>query len=88
MDQQANPPDAKAGAELSAIEKQFPRIAKALCELWGQEGYAPYLRSLVFDERGNRQGFPPDVSMELFMLHGLLDYRVEGDVWTQADSRV
>jgi hypothetical protein len=55
--------------------------------LWGKEGYAPYLRSLVFDERGGRQGFPPDVSMELFMLQGLLDFQTEGDVWRQSDNR-
>lgn len=78
----------KAGSELSAIEEKFPRIAKALSELWGQEAYASYLRSLVFDERGGRQGFPPDVSMELFMLQGLLDLQSEGDVWTQSDNRI
>ncbi len=72
----------------SAIEEKFPRIARALCELWGKPEYIPYLRSLVFDERGGRQGFPPDVSMELFMLYGMLDYQTEGDVWTQADQRI
>jgi hypothetical protein len=78
--------DAESG--LSAIEQKFPRIAKALCELWGKPEYSPYLRSLVFDERGNRQGFPPDVSSELFMLHGLLDYQLDGDIWTQSDRRI
>ncbi len=78
--------DAESG--LSAIEQKFPRIARALCDLWGKPAYVPYLRSLVFDERGGRQGFPPEVSMELFMLYGLLDYQIEGDVWTRSDNRI
>lgn len=88
MDEFVNAKGANAGLEQSAIEEQFPRIAQALCELWGKEGYAPYLRSLVFDERGARQGFPPDVGAELFMLHGLLDYAAEGDMWAQSDNRL
>lgn len=84
MDEFAN----TIGSEQSAIEEQFPRIAKALCELWGKAGYAPYLHSLVFDERGNRQGFPADVGAELFMLHGLLEYQIHGDVWTRSDNRI
>jgi hypothetical protein len=72
----------------SAIEEKFPRIAQALCELWGKPEYAPYLSSLVFDERGGRQGFPPDVSSELFMLYSLLDFQAEGDMWTQSDQRI
>jgi hypothetical protein len=59
-----------------------------LCEVWGKEESVPYLRSLVFDERGGRQGFPPDVSTELFMLYGLLEFQVVGDVWTKADQRI
>lgn len=77
-------PDSDPG--LTAIEEKFPRIAKALCELWGKEGYGPYLQSLVFDERGGRQGFPPDVSMELFALYQLLDYHVDLDVWEESDQ--
>jgi hypothetical protein len=87
MDDFAQQPVPIVVLEQSAIEEKFPRIAKALCDLWGKEGYAPYLRSLVFDERGGRQGFPPDVSMELFMLQGLLDFQTEGDVWRQSDNR-
>ncbi len=80
--------DASAGPAQSAIEEKFPRIAAALSELWGKPEYTPYLRSLVFDERGNRQGFPPDVSSELFLLYGLLDHQTEGDVWTRSDQRI
>ena len=88
MDEFVKATDANVGSGQSAIEERFPRIAKALCELWGKPGYMPYLHSLVFDERGGRQGFPPDVSSELFMLYGLLDYQVQGDMWTQSDQRI
>lgn len=71
---------------LTALEEKFPRIVKALCELWGKEGYEPYLQSLVFDTRGGRQGFPADVSMELFTLYQLLDYQSEKDVWSESDQ--
>lgn len=73
---------------LSAIEEKFPHIAQSLCDRWGKASYLPYLSSLVFDERGGRQGFPMDVCLELFMLYDLLDYRPEGDVWTDSDQRL
>jgi len=75
-------------ADWSAIELQFPRIAQALCEVWGREGCTPYLLSLVFDQRGGRQGFPADVSSELFMLYNLLDLQTRGDIWTQSDNSI
>ena len=88
MDQTVKSSGSTIGAELSAIEEKYPRIAKALCELWGKNGCSPYLLSLVFDERGGRQGFPPDVGAELLMLQGLMEYKLEGDVWTQSDQRI
>jgi hypothetical protein len=77
-----------SAAVLSAIEKRFPRIAWALCELWGKGEYRPYLLSLVFDERGARQGFPTDVADELMMLF-ILTERTPGefDIWHESDSR-
>ncbi len=77
---------ANGGQVISAIEEKFPRIAKALSDVWGKEECAPYLRSLVFDERGGRQGFPPDVSAELFMLYNLLEFQGSGDVWTHSNA--
>ena len=88
MDEIVKTSDLSVKSELTALEEKFPRIAKALCELWGQEGYSPYLQSLVFDERGGRQGFPPDVSMELFTLYQLLDFQKQGDVWSQSDNTI
>lgn len=88
MDDTARPSGSTVDSGQSALEEKFPRIAQALTEYWGKAEYEPYLRSLVFDERGGRQGFPPDVSMELFMLQGLLDLQMEGDVWAQSDNSI
>ncbi len=86
MDETVNNAGSSPAPGLTALEEKFPRIVKALCELWGKEGYEPYLQSLVFDQRGGRQGFPPDVSMELFTLFQLLDYQAEDDVWEESNQ--
>jgi hypothetical protein len=49
-------------------EKQFPRIFAKLVELWGSDVFQPYIDSLTFSDRPERQGFPPAVAMELFRL--------------------
>jgi hypothetical protein len=87
MDETAKTTGQNAEAEQSAIEEKFPRIAKELCERWGKLDYGACLNSLVFDMRGGRQGFPPDVSSELIMLHGMLEFQAQGDVWNRADNR-
>lgn len=72
---------------LSAVEHQYPRIAQSLCELWGKPDCEPYLLSLVFDERGGRQGFPNEVAEELMLLFSLME-RAPGkyDIWPEMDS--
>jgi hypothetical protein len=57
--------------DLSAIERRFPRIARELCSLWGQEEVDRYLDSLLIDERGDRQGFPSAVLEELMFLSSM-----------------
>lgn len=49
-------------------EKLFPRIFAKLVDLWGSEVFQPYVDSLTFSDRAERQGFPPAVAMELFRL--------------------
>jgi len=43
------------------IERRFPRIATTIRELWGKRALDEYFNQLVVVERGERQGFPPDV---------------------------
>lgn len=55
------------------IERQFPRIASTIRDQWGKRSLDDYFAQLVVDDRGSRQGFPPDVLvaiLEVARLHG------------------
>jgi len=54
------------------IEQRFPRIAGTIRERWGKRALDDYFGKLVIDDRGGRQGFPPEVLsaiMEVARLH-------------------
>jgi len=54
------------------IERAFPRIAATIRDQWGKRALDDYFSKLVVDDRGSRQGFPPDVLsaiMEVARLH-------------------
>jgi hypothetical protein len=54
------------------IEQRFPRIAGTIRERWGKRVLDDYFGKLVIDDRGGRQGFPPEVLsaiMEVARLH-------------------
>ena len=46
----------------------YPRIAERIAQLWGNEALVSFLNDLLFDSRGNRAGFPPEVAHELFVI--------------------
>lgn len=74
--------------DVSVIESRFPHVAKGLCESWGKPECQDYLDSLIIDKRGGRQGFPPEVSVELMMLYGIAEIELrQYDVWHEADNR-
>jgi hypothetical protein len=55
------------------IECAFPRIAATIRDQWGKRALDDYFSKLVVDDRGGRQGFPPEVLsaiMEVARLHG------------------
>jgi hypothetical protein len=55
------------------VENAFPRIASVVRDKWGKRALDEYFAKLVVDDRGGRQGFPPDVLsaiMEIARLHG------------------
>ena len=59
-----------------ALLRQFPRIANIMAALWGnREPFEKYLNDLLIDYRGNRQGFPPDVHVELLNLRDYIEGR-------------
>jgi hypothetical protein len=51
----------------------YPRIAERIAQLWGHEALVSFLNDLLFDSRGDRAGFPPDVAHELFVIQQVHD---------------
>ena len=49
-------------------EEKYPRIAGKIAALWGTAQMTKYFSELLFDDRGGRAGFPPEVMTELFRL--------------------
>jgi hypothetical protein len=69
------------------LEARFPRIAKTVRERWGTCELDGYLDRLLIDDRGNRDGFPPEVVEALLALsHRHIEqfrFRVPGERdWT------
>jgi len=51
------------------LAQQHPRIVDRIVELWRQAGaLEDYLDDLLIDRRGNRQGFPAEMLMEILNL--------------------
>jgi hypothetical protein len=62
----------------NAVLARYARIANLLAATWADSGaFDTYIDSLLTDKRGNRQGFPPEVSRELAML-ALAHSRIPG----------
>ncbi len=51
-----------------ALAKAHPRIFARIVELWGSTDFEPYIRELMFDDRGTRQGFSPVVGSDILYL--------------------
>ncbi|MGZ3239012.1 MAG: hypothetical protein ACXWIN_05570 [Burkholderiaceae bacterium] len=70
-----------------ALAIQYPRIFNKLAELWTRPLLCEkYLDELLMDERGTRQGFPPDVATELTVLKTHFNATTDiqhFDVWGQ-----
>jgi len=55
------------GARLDLLSARYPRIANRIAFDWAHpEALKPYLRELLMPDRPGRQGFPPDVLLELW----------------------
>ena len=56
------------------LGQQFPRIANKLAVLWEEPAVCrKFLTSFMLDDRGDRDGFPPEVIMELSALEAYID---------------
>jgi len=62
------------------LDERYPRVLERVAELWGTQQLEPFLYDLVYDTRGNRQGFPMEVMLELMFLQTLAsDAQAEAD---------
>lgn len=59
---------AAAAPYLSVLETQFPRILQAIQALWGYPELNHYFDKLMINDRGDREGFPPEAWDEIFLL--------------------
>jgi len=66
----------------SDLELQYPRLMVRMIEGWSRPELAAEINQLMVDERGGRQGFPPEVMEELWFL-----YQMHQAMHAQSESR-
>jgi hypothetical protein len=69
------------------LVQRYPRITNRLAEIWGRAKQCEqYLDTLIMDNRGGREGFPLDVTVELGKLRAYYVKEIVGqrfDAWGQ-----
>lgn len=75
---------------ISALEKQFPRIAQGITLVWGYPEFLKYIEKISMDVRGHRRGFPKEVMEEIMLLqsvhlikHGAPPHDKNDDLYTR-----
>lgn len=75
------------------LEAKFGRILNRIMELWAKPALDDYFSELMIDDRGDRQGFPPEIVAELLVL-SLMHYeemeaksKKEEDIWANESAR-
>ena len=71
--------------------ERFPHIFRKVVELWGTADCDAYLHDLMVSQRVRRDGFPPEVALDILRLsslHGALGLTKEpvGSVWQWAND--
>lgn len=67
----ARPKPAPVPPSGPTLEKDYPRVMEAIIAMWGFKELNQYFRKLTIDERGDREGFPPEVWDDLHTLQYL-----------------
>jgi hypothetical protein len=71
--------------DVSVIHKRYPEIGGTIKKLWGSVDLYAYLNSIIFDERGGRQGFAEPTASALFRVYAahsaLGQGKKTGDIW-------
>ncbi|CAN5469652.1 hypothetical protein BH11PSE11_BH11PSE11_04650 [soil metagenome] len=62
---------APAPNAITTLEKDYPRVIQAITAMWGFPELNLYFDKLTIDERGDREGFPPDVWDDIYTLQNL-----------------
>lgn len=69
------------------LGRRYPRIANRFALIWPyQRATDAYLKDLLIDQRGNRQGFSPAIAVELAKLRAYFDAEVAPThcIWEKA----
>ena len=78
--------------DISLVQAQFPKISDKVTELWGSVELSIFLDSVLFDERGSRQGFPDATASALMRIYekhiSIIPSNNEGDIWTHIIGRL
>lgn len=73
-------------ADVALIQEKFPRIGNRIGLMWGSVELQKFLNDLIFDARGDRQGFPPataEVLLRIHRYHGKLVPEDDKHVWNK-----
>ena len=83
---------AEVARDVSVISVRHPRISETITKLWGSIVLHDYLNTLIFDDRGGRQGFAEPVASALFRIfeghRTLVQAGNSGDIWDVILERV
>lgn len=63
------------------LEEGYPHLMERIAATWRSPESVLYLRKLIVDERGDRQGFPFEVMSELLTLSSMLEAPQDRDEW-------
>ncbi|HEY4372003.1 MAG TPA: hypothetical protein VGN52_08765 [Burkholderiales bacterium] len=65
----------------SPLEDGYPHLLAKISAIWGEPECIPYLRKLIVDDRGSRQGFPFEVMSELLVLSAVAETPADKSAW-------
>ena len=55
--------------DVALVQEQYPKIGAQITQLWGSPELIIFLDSILFDERGDRSGFPSEIASALLRLY-------------------
>ena len=65
-----------------SLEEQYPSIAQKITAIWRSPEIHGYLKKLIVDDRGDRNGFDPSVMSELIALSSILEQPARANEWS------